>query len=192
MTIASAAAAAAKPLVLAMNKPRGVVCSTVDQDGSGTVFDVLKPGLPPALRGIRWHCVGRLDKHTTGLLLFTNDARFVAHATQPATHLPKTYLADVGAVATDAKVQPLREGIVLHDGPCRPAIVELVAARQVRVTITEGRNHQIKHMLGAVKLPVLALHREAIGSLWLPPDQRPGEVRRVASKQVERYLGFGP
>lgn len=175
-------------IVLAMNKPAGLVCSTVDQDGSGTVFDALYPKLDARQRREHWHCVGRLDKQTTGLLLFTNDKAFVAHATQPATHLPKTYVADVGANATDEKLQPLRDGITLHDGACRPAVVLLLGPRRVRLTITEGRNHQVKHMLGAVKLPVLSLHREAIGGLSLPPSLGPGDVAELPAQAILDHL----
>lgn len=176
--------------VLAMNKPAGVVCSHVDQHGDGTVFDLLRPQLTPAQRRRTWHCVGRLDKQTTGLLLFTDEAAFVAHATRPATHLAKTYVADVGGDATEAKLAPLRQGITLHDGPCRPAQVEALAARRVRIAITEGRNHQVKHMLAAVKLPVLRLHREAIGSLLLPPSLAFGAIREIDAAMLRDHLNW--
>lgn len=176
--------------VLAMNKPAGVVCSHVDQHGGGTVFDLLRPQLTPAQRRRKWHCVGRLDKQTTGLLLFTDEPAFVAHATLPANHLAKTYLADVGGDATEAKLAPLRQGIALHDGPCRPARVEALAARQVRITITEGRNHQVKHMLAAVKLPVLRLHREAIGSLVLPSALAVGDVVEIDAATLRDQLNW--
>ncbi|MBK9071397.1 MAG: rRNA pseudouridine synthase [Myxococcales bacterium] len=176
--------------VLAMNKPAGVVCSRVDQHGGGTVFEFLRPQLTPAQRRRTWHCVGRLDKQTTGLLLFTDEPAFVAHATQPETHLPKTYIADVGGDATQAKLEPLRNGITLHDGPCRPARVEALAARQVRITITEGRNHQVKHMLAAVKLPVLRLHREAIGSLVLPSSLVAGAIVEIDQAMLQAHLNW--
>ena len=173
-----------------MNKPAGVVCSHLDQHGGGTVFDVLGRKLTPSQRRRTWHCVGRLDKQTTGLLWFTDEAAFVAHATQPATHLAKTYIADVGGDATQAKLAPLRSGITLHDGPCRPARVEALAARQVRIAITEGRNHQVKHMLAAVKLPVLRLHREAIGTLALPASLAVGDVVELDTATLQRHLNW--
>jgi len=178
--------------VIAMNKPAGVISSAAGQHGAGTVFDWLLPQLTAAERARRWHCVGRLDKQTTGLLLFTDEPAFVAHATLPATHLAKTYVADVGAEVTEAKLAPLRAGIVLHDGACRPAVVERLGPRRVRLTISEGRNHQIKHMLAAVKLPVLTLHREAIGALVLAPHLPPGAVVRLAAVDVAQRLHWPP
>jgi 23S rRNA pseudouridine2605 synthase/16S rRNA pseudouridine516 synthase len=79
----------AKTLVVAFHKPEGVVTSTIDPEGQGTVFERLQSALPPELHPFGWHAVGRLDRNTTGLLLFTNDERFVAHATSPQTHLSK-------------------------------------------------------------------------------------------------------
>lgn len=74
--------------ILAFHKPRGLVVAGSDPDAIGTVFDALRTALPADLRRFVWHAVGRLDRDTTGLLLFTNDERFVEHATAPATHLP--------------------------------------------------------------------------------------------------------
>jgi len=146
--------------------------------------------LTPELLGFAWHAVGRLDRDTTGLLLFTTDERFVAHATAPATHLPKRYLATVGADPTPERLAPLLAGIALADGPARPAAAKVRGPRVVELTLTEGRNHQVKRMLGAVGLPVLALHREAIGALAL--DVTPGQARALTDAEVEELLGFVP
>lgn len=176
--------------VAAFHKPAGLVTDAVDQHGQGTVFEAFGRALPEALAGYFWHAVGRLDRDTTGLLLFTTDERFVAHATQPATHLPKRYVATVGTDATDEKLAALAQGVELDDGPTRPAAVQRRAARVVELTLTEGRYHQVKRMLGALGLPTLALHREAIGSYVL--DVPLGAARLLEPDEVRRHFGFEP
>jgi pseudouridine synthase len=176
--------------VLAFHKPRGLVCAGRDAHGEGTVFEALGRILPPSLRGFGWHAVGRLDRDTTGLLLFTNDEAFVAHATSPDTHLPKRYLAEVGADVTEAGLARLRAGLTLDDGPTRPAAAEARGPRAVALTLTEGRWHQVKRMLEKVGLPTLALHREAIGALGC--DLPPGAVRALEDAEVAGLLGFTP
>src|SRR5262249_38600403 len=137
------------------------------RDRRGTVFDVLLPQLTEEQARYGWHAVGRLDVDTTGLLLFTNDERFVAHATSPETHPPKRYLATVHEKVTGAMLEPRRQGVTRDDGPARPASARVREKGLVELTLTEGRNHQVKRMLAAVGLPVLALHREAVGALAL-------------------------
>jgi 23S rRNA pseudouridine2605 synthase/16S rRNA pseudouridine516 synthase len=178
----------ARTRVLLFHKPSGVVTGASDPEGQGTVFERLHAVLPQALRGYGWHAVGRLDRNTTGLLLFTNDERFVAHATRPETHLPKRYVAKVLGRADDAKLEPLRRGIELDDGPTRPAQAIVRAPDTVELTISEGRNHQVKRMLGAVGLPVRALHREAVGTLVL--DVPEGAVRELSAEEIRDQLGW--
>jgi pseudouridine synthase len=178
----------ARSLVLAFHKPKDAVVARSDPQGMRTVFDLLLPRLPPELARYGWHAVGRLDRDTTGLLLFTNDERFVAYATKPETHLPKRYLAQVGAAPEDPKLEPLRQGVDLHDGPARPARARVRGERAVELTLTEGRNHQVKRMLGAIGLPVTALHREAIGELEL--DVPEGAFRLLSQDEVRAKLGF--
>lgn len=178
--------------VLAFHKPAGVLTSTERQHRTGTVFEVLLPQLPPELAGYAWHAVGRLDVDSTGLLLFTNDDKLVAHATSPDTRLPKRYVATVFSTADDARVEPLRQGMTLDDGPARPAKVVVRDAHTVEVTLTEGRHHQVKRMLGAVGLPVRALHREAVGGIEL--DIPEGTFRLLSDEEVRdglRYEGRG-
>jgi 23S rRNA pseudouridine2605 synthase len=176
--------------VLMFHKPRGLVTSARDPDGGGTVFDALLPALPERLRAFGWHAVGRLDRDTTGLLLFTNDERFVEHATSPKTHLPKRYLALVAAEVTPKQLSALEQGLVLNDGPTLPARARARGPREVELTLTEGRHHQVKRMLSKVGLPVLALHREAVGELSL--DVEVGAAREVPPAEVEAKLGFAP
>ena len=175
--------------VVMLHKPAGVVTAGFDQHGKGdTVFDVFQRALPAELRPYQWHAVGRLDRDTTGLLLFTNDERVAQHATAPSTHLPKRYLARVNEKATEKQLQPLRTGITIDDGPARPAHAKLREPGLVELTLTEGRFHQVKRMLAAVGLPVLSLHREAVGNLVV--DIPVGEMRELTADEIEHSLGY--
>lgn len=175
--------------VLMLHKPAGVVTHGSDPQGIGTVFDVLAAALGPGpMERYGWHAVGRLDRDTTGLLLFTNDERFVAHATSPSTHLPKRYVAKVGAPVTEEKLEPLRRGIELDDGLTRPAKAKKRAADVVELVLTEGKFHQVKRMLGAVGLPTLELHREAVGELVL--DVEVSTLRELTSDEITGPLGM--
>lgn len=185
-----AVALAAPTLVLAFHKPKGCVVTTRDELGRRTVFDLLAAALPPDLARYGWHALGRLDLDTTGLLLFSNDERLVAHATLPDSHLPKRYLARVGGTPTEEKLEPLRRGLALDDGEARPAKARLRGDHEVELTLTEGRFHQVKRMLSAVGLPVKALHREAIGALEL--DVAEGGWRLLDAREIAEGLKFGP
>lgn len=174
--------------VLMFHKPAGVITAQDDRHALDTVFSLLRNQLPPELHSYEWHAVGRLDRGTTGILLFTNDERFVAHATSPDTKLGKRYVAQVQGTPTEEQLEPLRHGIDLEDGRTRPAKVVLRGPSEVVVTLTEGRNHQVKRMLGAVGFPVKALHREAIGKLQL--DVEPGQFRELTPEEISGPLGF--
>ena len=177
--------------VLQFHKPEGLITHGTDPEGIGTVFDALRAALAPALQRFGWHAVGRLDRDTTGLLLFTNDEKFVAHATSPATHLPKRYVARVGAKVNDAKLEPLRRGVKLDDGELtRPALAKARGEDAVELILTEGRFHQVKRMLNVVGLPTLALHREAVGLLEL--DVALGGYRELSDDEVKTKLNFAP
>lgn len=181
----------AKTHALMLHKPEGVVSAGRDPEGKGTVFDALASALEALdarWRGFGWHAVGRLDRNTTGLLLFTNEPKLVAHVTSPETHLAKRYVARVGGTVTEEKLASLRRGLTLDDGPTRPA--EAIQRRPgvVVLTLTEGRHHQVKRMLGAVGLPVTGLHREAIGGITL--DVKAGQARPLTDAEVHEGLGF--
>jgi 23S rRNA pseudouridine2605 synthase/16S rRNA pseudouridine516 synthase len=179
---------AAPTRALVLHKPAGVVCSRRDPEHEGTVFDALAQVLPPSLRGFSWHAAGRLDRQTTGFLLFTNDERLLAHVTSPKTHLPKRYLATVSGSPGEAALEPLRRGMLLDDGPTRPAQARLRNPRCVELTLTEGRHHQVKRMLGALGFPVLMLHREAVGGVEL--DVPVAQMRELTQEEIRGGLGF--
>jgi 23S rRNA pseudouridine2605 synthase/16S rRNA pseudouridine516 synthase len=177
--------------VLEFHKPAGLVTHGSDPRGLGTVFAGLRAVLPPGLQGFGWHAVGRLDRDTTGLLLFTNDEKFAAHVTAPATHLPKRYLARVGARPTEAQLERLRAGVLLDDGtPSLPAQAQARGDDSLALVLTEGRHHQVKQMLNAVGLSTLALHREAVGGLELAVPS--GGWRALDDEEVRGKLLFEP
>jgi 23S rRNA pseudouridine2605 synthase len=113
--------------------------------------------------------VGRLDLDTSGLLLMTNDNQLAERITNPDSHVPKTYLVKASSVLSDEQLQQLRNGIVLSDGATRPAKVTRVrdsaSCTHLEITLTEGRNRQVRRMVEALGAKVLKLVRVAIGSL---------------------------
>jgi 23S rRNA pseudouridine2605 synthase len=158
-----------KPLVarervyLLLYKPTGYITSYKDPQGRPTVYDLI------ADVGTFVSPVGRLDLDTSGLLLMTNDNRFAERVTNPDSHVPKTYLVKTSAVLTDAQLQHLREGIELADGPTRPALVKRLRDSEkythFEITLTEGRNRQVRRMVEALGAKVLKLVRVRVGSL---------------------------
>lgn len=169
------------PVYLMLHKPAGYLTTMADPQGRPCVAELVPrdrfPGLFP---------VGRLDKDTTGLLLFTTDGDTGNRLLHPSFHVPKRYLALVDGRLADKELEPLRQGITLDDGPCRPApcaIVDRASARElwpedaqtiengtvtpVSIELREGRKNQVKRMFGAIHHPVIRLHRDRMGPLTL-------------------------
>jgi 23S rRNA pseudouridine2605 synthase len=148
---------------LACNKPVGVTSTMSDPHASRTLADLVED------RPERLFHVGRLDTDTSGLLLMTNDNRFAEHVTNPTSHVPKTYLVKASQLLTDAQLQQLRDGIELSDGPTRPAVVTRVRDSEkythLEITLTEGRNRQVRRMVEAVGARVLKLVRVKVGPI---------------------------
>jgi 23S rRNA pseudouridine2605 synthase len=148
---------------LLLYKPTGYITTYKDPQGRPTVYDLV------ADVGTFVSPVGRLDLDTSGLLLMTNDTRFAERVANPDSHLPKTYLVKASAVLTDAQLQQLREGIELSDGPTRPAGVKRLrdSAKYTHfeLTLTEGRNRQVRRMVEALGARVLKLVRVRIGAI---------------------------
>lgn len=150
-------------LYLLLNKPKGYLTTYKDPEGRKTVYDLttdIKDWIFPA---------GRLDQDTSGLLILTNDTAFGDFITSPESKLAKTYLVKSSMLLTDADLDRLREGVTLTDGPTRPAIVRRIrdGARYsfFEITITEGRNRQVRRMVEALGAKVLKLVRTAIGPI---------------------------
>jgi pseudouridine synthase len=173
-------------IYLLLYKPAGYLTTYRDPQGRPTVYDLV------ADIGTFLSPVGRLDLDTSGLLLMTNDNQFAERVTNPDSHVPKTYLVKASTRLTDDQLQRLRDGIELSDGPTRPAQVARVrdSAKYTHfeITLTEGRNRQVRRMVEALGATVLKLVRVKIGPIGigtLPIGQwrhlSPAEVRVIAS-----------
>lgn len=167
-------------IYLMLHKPAGVISATEDP-AHRTVLDLVDHPHRYTL-----HVVGRLDKDTTGLLLLTNDGDWSHRLMSPRHHVPKTYLATLAEPLTEAAAQQLRAGVQLHGekGLTKPAEVEILPTQQARITIAEGKYHQVKRMLAAVGNRVEALHRERIGGLVLDTELPPGEWRVLQGAEL--------
>lgn len=172
-----------------MNKSKGVISATEDPKHR-TVLDLLddialsKEVFP----------VGRLDIDTHGLLLLTNDGKLAHALLSPKRHVDKTYLAQVKGIMTQEDVEIFAEGIPLKDFTCQPAKLEIVSIdteknqSQIRVTIAEGKFHQVKRMVGYCGKEVVDLQRLTMGTLVLDENLQRGEWRRLTKEELEDLL----
>jgi 23S rRNA pseudouridine2605 synthase len=177
---------AQKPLYLLLYKPKGYLTTYKDPQGRPTVFDLI-PDID------QWvFPVGRLDKDTTGLLLLTNDTEFAERITNPSFKVAKTYLVKASCRLSDEALEKLRQGVVLSDGPTRPAQVTRLRDSGNRtffeITITEGRNRQVRRMVEALDSTVLKLVRTAIGPLHIG-DLQIGSYRLLSPEEVRLLAG---
>jgi len=144
-------------------KPTGYLTTYRDPKGRPTVYDLI------ADLGTFVSPVGRLDLDTSGLLLLTNDNQLAERVTNPESHVPKTYLVKASQRLTDEQLQRLRDGVELADGPTRPARVRRVRDSEkythLEITLTEGRNRQVRRMIEALDVTVLKLVRVKIGPI---------------------------
>lgn len=152
-------------LYILLNKPKGYLTTYKDPEGRPTVYQLLK-GVPGFVG-----TAGRLDMDTSGLLILTNDTSFADFITSPISHVPKTYLVKSSSRLTDEQLDSLRKGLNLEDGPTRPAAVTRLRDSEkythFEITITEGRNRQVRRMVEAVGSKVLKLVRVSIGPISL-------------------------
>ena len=164
-----------------LHKPQGYVCTTKDDQGRKTVMDLIKS------KG-RLYPVGRLDLDTTGLLLITNDSQFLDRVLDPHSHVSKTYLVHVDNILGREALQHLRQGVIIDkDYTTKPCKVRIHTPDPqnfwVSLTITEGKFHQVKKMIGAVGGKVLHLHRISLGRLSLG-DLKLGAYRQLTSQDL--------
>ena len=178
--------AAAREYIL-LYKPKGYLTTYRDPGGRPTVYDLISDV------GTWLSPVGRLDLDTSGLLLLTNDTDFAEHATNPDHKVPKTYQLKASTLLTDEQLEQLRRGVDLSDGPTRPALVTRLRDSgkytHLELTITEGRNRQVRRMIEAVGSKVLKLVRTAIGPVRIG-DLPIGKWRRLTDKEI-KALGPG-
>jgi 23S rRNA pseudouridine2605 synthase len=172
-------------LYLLLHKPAGYLTTRRDPEGRPTVYDLL---------GSEHHnliYVGRLDFDTSGLLIMTNDSGFAEHLTNPEHHVPKTYLVETATDLDEDQLQLLRDGIELSDGMTRPAEVKRTGDDRgnfFELTITEGRNRQVRRMIEALGSRVVSLVRISIGPASIG-DLRSGETRALTPREVALLSG---
>lgn len=168
-----------------LHKPSGLLSATEDSR-QPTVLDLL----PPELRRRGLAPVGRLDKDTEGLLLLTNDGELTHRLLSPKYHVDKVYFARVDGTLTQEAVAAFAAGLTLEDGlRCLPARLELLDAGQVRVTLREGKFHQVKRMLAACGAPVTYLKRLSMGPLQLDESLAPGAWRPLTREEQMALSG---
>jgi 23S rRNA pseudouridine2605 synthase len=172
---------------LLLHKPVGYVATTSDPEGRPTVLDLI--------HGVkeRLYPVGRLDWDTSGLLLLTNDGELTHLLTHPSSEVPRTYEAKVEGIPNQVVLNNLARGVLLDGRPTRPAKVRRLRSGPtwawLQITLTEGRNRQVRRMCEAVGHPVLKLHRVALGPLQLG-DLQPGRFRPLHDREIKQLLGL--
>lgn len=166
-------------LVLMLNKPAGFVTATTDIR-ERTVMELL----PPEYRNKDLNPVGRLDKQTEGLLLFTNDGGLLHRLISPKKEIPKVYYARHEGTATDEDVRAFEQGLTLGDGTqCLPAKLQPLGAGKSLITVCEGKYHQVRRMMASRGMPVDYLERRQEGGLVLGDLPR-GAVRLLTSEEI--------
>lgn len=162
-----------------MNKPAGVLTATEDRSQK-TVLDIL----PDDLRVRSLGAIGRLDKDTTGLMLLTTDGQLAHRLISPRHHVDKVYLARVDGVLDKGDIEAFESGMKLCDFTALPAGLEIVEESLARVTLREGKYHQVKRMLAARGKPVIALSRIRMGTIDLDPQLKAGQARLMLPDEV--------
>ena len=171
---------------LVLNKPAGYECSRKPQHHP-SVLELL----PRPLRERDVQPIGRLDEDTTGLLLITDDGQLNHQLSSAKRKVPKIYLATTKHPLDQAQIDQLLAGVLLNDEPelIAAAGAEIVGEHLLRLTVTEGKYHQVKRMVAAAGNRVEALHRETVGELSLPGDLKPGVWRWLSSADLQK-LGY--
>ncbi len=178
------------PLTLVLNKPEGLVCS--HREPGRSVYELLPERWrrrDPALSS-----VGRLDAGTTGLLLITDDGALLHRIISPKAHVAKRYNVTLDRPLQGNEIDVFAAGELFldRDGePLKPAVLEPLTSTIARLTVTEGRYHQVRRMFAAIGNHVLALHRERIGEFDLPDDLPSGSFRILRENQLAAILGRG-
>ncbi|MEM1028876.1 MAG: pseudouridine synthase [Myxococcota bacterium] len=166
---------------IVLHKPRNCVSTANDPEGRDTVLDFVKP------LDLRLYPVGRLDFATSGVLLLTNDGDFAQGLLHPRRQVPKTYVVKLDREVSDRDLDPWRQGVPLDDGPTSPADVHLMrhegGKSWIRITITEGRNQQIRRMAEATGYIVMRLARIAFADIT-HDDLRPGRWRPLTVDEL--------
>ncbi len=166
---------------LMLNKPAGYLSATTDPEHP-TVMELID--VPQTL-----HIAGRLDLATTGLLILTNDGKWSRALTEPKENVPKVYVVEVEKPITEETSAQFSAGIYFayEDLTTAPADLEILNDRKVKLTIYEGRYHQVKRMFHAVGNRVTSLHRESMGGIFLDSELQPGEYRELTEEEIHSF-----
>ncbi len=165
-----------------LHKPKGCVSATADPQHP-TVLDLLDEMDKDEL-----HIAGRLDFNTTGLMLITNDGQWSRRLTQPTTKLPKIYLVETQEPIGPEYATTFAAGLyfAFEDLTTRPAVLDVLGPTTARLSIVEGRYHQVKRMFGHFNNKVIALHRERMGPLVLDAELAPGQYRALTDEEIRQ------
>ncbi|MCB5409747.1 16S rRNA pseudouridine(516) synthase [Pseudogemmobacter faecipullorum] len=174
-------------LVVMLNKPLGMTCSHKEE--GALVYDVLP---------LRWQrrdpqisTIGRLDKATSGLLLMTDDGELLHRVISPKRHVRKTYRASLARPLSGKEAALFGSGQLMLEGETKalaPARLEVLSPTEARLSVTEGRYHQVRRMFAAAGNHVEALHRESMGELCLPEDLAPGQWKLLDQEEIARIF----
>ena len=170
-----------KNVYLILNKPMGYISATEDRTQK-TVLDLIDS----KYNHREMFPAGRLDKDTTGMMIITDDGVFAHNFLSPKKHIRKIYEVTIDIPVTSDMEKGFKEGIDLNDGKCKTAILEKIGEYEARVTLTEGRYHQIKRMFGCFGAKVTKLHRICMGNLYLPKDLKEGESRELIGEELKK------
>ena len=166
-------------IYLILNKPKGYV-STTDLKTENSVLELV----PDKYKTRALFPAGRLDKDTTGLMIITDDGNFSHDILSPKKHVKKIYEVTLDIPLTSDMINGFKKGVKLSDGECKSAILEITGTYTGKVTLKEGRYHQIKRMFGCYKAKVIELNRICIGNLYLPSDLKLGEIRELNEEEL--------
>ena len=178
-----------KTALVLLHKPIGYECSQKPKHWPSVMLL-----LPPPLRQRGVQPVGRLDQDTTGLLLLTDDGTLIHRLTSPKHHVPKVYEVSTARPVDEAQVHRLREGVVLDDDPqpVRAEGCEITGEQTLRLTLVQGKYHQVKRMVAAVGNHCEGLHRSAFGALTLTDGPAPGQWRFVTDAERAALMAKPP
>jgi len=171
-----------KKMYIMLNKPEGYVTTSIEQFDRPCVIDLIK-------EDERVFAIGRLDMETEGLLLLTNDGDFANKLMHPSEKINKVYIAKVTGNITDQTITQLKKGVDIEGYTTAPAMVEKLAKDQLKITIYEGKNRQVRKMCTAVGLNVTHLQRTKIGNLELG-NLKLGKYKLIKSYEIKNLFKF--
>ena len=170
-----------KYIYLILNKPKGYISATEDKN-TPTVLDLV----PKEYAHRNLFPAGRLDKDTTGMMIITDDGEFAHNILSPKKHIKKLYNVTLDIPVNEKMVIGFKNGVILNDGECKSAIMQITGRNTALVTLTEGRYHQIKRMFGCYGAKVIELQRIGMGNLMLPDDLNLSECRELTKEELEK------